>query len=157
MALYRLILLICHSESTHSLTHLLTPSLHSAQLWQRTHLHAGFRPRLACQFWSHVSSFLALLLSPCWPMICRMFVGLYLSTHNKDSNDEPSEPAETSGLCVSCDAWLSWVNGVTVMLRPLTLPWDRGVTSAWSNTHVRHQNFTWLQWYFMIWYKVLSG
>lgn len=93
----------------------------------------GFRPRLACQLCSHANIFLALLLSPCWPIICRMFVGLYLSTHNRDS-DVVSETTETSGLWVSCDVWLSCVGGVVVMplsfKRSPTLPRDNGVATV---------------------------
>ena len=41
-----------------------------------------FAPRLlSCHLASHLDSFLALLLSPCWPMIPFVPVGLYLSTH----------------------------------------------------------------------------
>ena len=118
------------------------------RLWRYScliYLHAGFRPRLACQFWSHVSSFFALLLSPCWPMICRMFVGLYLSTQSKDS-DAVSQTAETSGLCVSCVVWLSCVCGVVVAALPcrrlFTLLHDNGVTTwgevsaTYSSTHI---------------------
>jgi len=36
---------------------------------------------LACQFWSHFINFWTLLFAPCWPMICFIDVGLYLSTH----------------------------------------------------------------------------
>jgi len=104
-----------------------------------TYSHAGFRPRLACQFWSHASSFLALLLSPCWPIICRIFIGLYLSTHSKDSG-VMSETARMSGLCVSCVDWLSWVCGVVVVVslpckRSIAFTALNGVTDTCSNTH----------------------
>ena len=47
-------------------------------------LHTGFLPRFLCQCVNQFRSFLALLLSPCCPMICFMLVGLYLSTHRRE-------------------------------------------------------------------------
>ena len=133
--------------------------------------HAGLRPRLACQFWSQVSSFLALLLSPCWPMICRRFVGLYLSTHSKDST-AVSEIAETSGLCVSCVAWLSCVCGVVVA--PLSCIWSfavlrdngdairDGVSDICKHTItiMTTSSFAWviiiIEWSWLRWHNVLT-
>ena len=75
-------------------------------------VHAGFlfKARFLCQSFSQSSSFLALLLSPCWPMICFILDGLYLSTHSKLSSDWP----DFWGLAVRwelCDDWLLPASG----------------------------------------------
>lgn len=97
----------------------------------RIYSQAGLRPRFACQFWSQCSNFLALLLSPCWPIICRMFVGLYLSTHSKDSGAVlATADTSTSGLCVNCVVWLSCVCGV--MVSAVTLPDNGAATDGFT-------------------------
>src|SRR6218665_3230510 len=68
------------------------------QTIESQNLQTGFLPRFLCHEVSQLSSFFALLLSPCCPIICLLFVGLYRSTHIRAS---PSS-AQNSGLRVFC-------------------------------------------------------